>query len=304
MVNPSRPRKKRAGKKKRKLSPKQVRIFGTKAQKAALRRKRRPVSAKSNPAPRRKKATRKRKAARVRVRTVTKIVYRTKKTKRRKRNPANIVALGLVNPSKGTRKVKRTPKRSTRKSHRNPTRVVVRTRRRRISAKGRRRSNPSRRRHSSRRNPQLFGKSLNAGEMLKQVLGGLAGVTIARIVPAALPLGGISSNPIGRAVLSAASGYAAGMLARSFAPDLEGAVMFGGFMYAGATLINSFMPGIGVSLGDFVPSANLLPYNGIRSASAAKIAAQTAIANASSKAPGGSRMTMSGINRGFGRGAF
>lgn len=151
----------------------------------------------------------------------------------------------------------------------------------------------------------MFGKSLNAGEMLKQVLGGLAGVTIARIVPAALPLGGISSNPIGRAVLSAASGYAAGMLARSFAPDLEGAVMFGGFMYAGATLINSFMPGIGVSLGDFVPSANLLPYNGIRTASAAKVAAQNAIAAASAKAPGGgSRMNMSGISRGFGRGAF
>lgn len=261
----TRPRKANARKR---LSAKQIKFFGTKSQRAALKRRR----VKVNPKRRRRvaKAAPRRRIVRVSA---------APRRKHRKSNPAHMLTLGLaglVNPRPrkkrrntkvaATRKRRRNPAAKTaprrrRRVARNPRRphprrrnttVVVRTRRRRRSANPRRRvrrMNPRRRSTGRRRNPSLFGHG-GGMEMGKMVVGGLAGVTICKAVPNMLPAS-LTSSPIMRTVTSVAIAVASGFLASKFIGDktVADAIMFGGLMQAGSVALNSFLPSVGATIG-------------------------------------------------------
>ena len=125
LVNPSR-RPKARNKARRKLSPKQIRHFGTKAQKAALKRKR-SMAAKAHRPMRRAVANPRRRA---------------------RSNPA-VITLGLINPT--TTKRKRTKTMAATKRRRRKTVAVSNPRRRRRAANTHRpRRTNARRRNSTR----------------------------------------------------------------------------------------------------------------------------------------------------------
>lgn len=267
-ANPRRRGSKRSTKRnaghRRRLTAKQIRYFGTPAQKAGLRRKRSNSRHKSRAAVRRRP---------------------------RSNNPALVVSLGTINP-KRRNNVARRRKRSTHKSHRargarrNYTRIVVRAPRRNPR---RRRSGVSRRRsvRRIRRNPSLFGASVSTTVMAQAVLGGLVGVTAAKMLPAALPAG-LAATPTMRVVAAAASAFAAGWAAGKVNKTFGDAVLFGGLMQAGSQLLNVFVPSVGrqIGLGELVDGRFVVPQNPLR------LPAPAPAANA--------RVTMSGLSRAFG----
>lgn len=253
--------------KKRRMSAKQIKHFGTKRQKAALKASRTRKRA-SNPV---KRSVTKRRA------TATK----------RKRNPAQLITLGFMNPHKPAKKrKKKNPMATTKRRRRTTAKAAPRRRRRRATASNpvrrrrrtvrasnprrrrknatrivvmsprrRRRSNPTRRRvtvrrrsSGRRRNPELFGRSVGVTEMTKQVLGGLVGVTIVKTVPSMLPAAATSS-PILATATSVVTALAAGYITGKMFPDLASAVMFGGLMQAGSVLLNQFLPSVGSTIG-------------------------------------------------------
>jgi len=158
LVNPAKRRRKNRAK--RKLSAKQIRHFGTKRQKAALKasrtRKRKNKARKHSP---------RRNAARTRPR-VTRRRSRPKSRRRARRtNPGGIVEVAL-NPATPKRKRrssvartrkrrKSTSRRRTNRTHRRRNPAPVTRRRRRTRSTARRRTN---RRHA-RRNPSVGGVS-------------------------------------------------------------------------------------------------------------------------------------------------
>jgi hypothetical protein len=305
--------KKRAGgsvKRRRKLSPKQIRIFGTKAQKAALKRKRRKTATASNP--------RKRRRSNSLIRSKRTVVYvnrganpkRKKRTVRSvsnrkhssKRNPVPIiVTLGAVNPQKRRTK-SMAKKRYSRKAKANPrrqTRVVVaapRKRRytRRVMNRRRRVANP--RRRSIRHNP-MFGAA--GGGMVKAVLAGLGGVAVGKFIVGVLP-SQLTSNSLLKIASTGASAFLARFAAKKAgASDLVAdSILFGGLMYAGSMAINTFLPASvagKLSLGEIIPGKFPVPFNtvtlGQQSAAAIAAPANSAAAN--------KIMNMSGMARAY-----
>ncbi len=232
----SNPRKKRRNPKaKRRLSDKQIRHFGTKAQRSALKRRR--SAARSIP---------KRKAAK----------RNPKRTARR--NPA-MITLGILNPRKaGTMATKR-----KRRAKKNPT-VARRRRRNTVTAKrrvtrprrntnivvmGKRRNPPRRRSSARRRNPMPGGGGRNTLEL---VLGGLVGAMAAKSVSNmsfVTSLGG--GGPIVRAVVAAATGYGLGMATEKFLKmrSLAEGVTLGGLLEGGAIVVSTYLPSVGSQLG-------------------------------------------------------
>lgn len=257
VVNPARRRRVRRVKanphRRRRLTAKQIKYFGSKRQKAALRNGRK-----------RRHAVRARRANPRRIR------------RRATRNPALVVTLGAVNPRKRRKVVARRRRRSRKANpaaRRRRTRIVVaaprRHRRRRHVAA--RRSNPRRRYSRRRRNPILFGQSVSAGNMAKAVVGGLAGVAAAKLLPTFLPAS-LSSSPILRVVVSGASAYAASLAARKLGlgPQVESAVLFGGLMQTGSLAISAFAPAsissrLALSgMGELMPGGFSVPQNPLR----------------------------------------
>jgi hypothetical protein len=306
LSNPRRVKVKRHNmKKRRKMSPKQIRIFGTKRQKAAL------------------KAASKRKRNPKRVSRVR--VHRAPVKRRTKRsNPALIVTLGAMNPHRKRRKPVAKAKSNTRRRRRhhvtnrrrtrrsNPKRVYVRRRHRNaVHHRRRRRSNPKvvvryrTRRHNRkhynrrRRNPTLFGSSLTSKEGLMIIGGGLAGVAATKFIPALLPTSitsGIASSNLGKTVLTGVTAVAAGWLAGKWDKGFGNGVLFGGLMQTASVALNSFLPSVyqqlGLSLGDFLPGQFSVPQNPIR----AGIAPPPAAAPAGGQA----RINMNGLARAYG----
>lgn len=333
----SNPRKRRTSSKRRsrkanprRLSLKQKLHFGTPRQrnaaKAALRRKR--------SAPKRKAAvkrvTRKRTARASnprRRRRVAKANPVKRRRRRRASNPAHMVTLGLLNPSTGKRKRRKTSKmaktrkrRSTRRRasanprrrRRNSVRVIVRRSRHRATANPRRRrrataSNPRRRaRHHARgrrrssRNPVIFGTSVSVLSAAKIVAAGLAGVWATQLIVGMLPTNMLPSTPVTGALMSAgvaiALGTVASMVLKSD-PMVGYAIGFGGLMSAGSTLANS----IGLSqfglrgLGDLVPGRFPIPQNPIMAGN------QVMLPAPSMPAPAGAGAGVGAIYNPFGR---
>lgn len=143
-------------------------------------------------------------------------------------------------------------------------------------AKKTRRRNSTRvvisRRNSRRRNPVLFGQHMRPVELGKTVLGGLLGVTVAKLIPPMLP-GGLTSSPALRVLVTGAVAFGAGMAAGKMNPAFGSAVTFGGLMQAVSTGLNAFVPQIGSQIGlngmrgmgDLVPGSFPMPQNPITS---------------------------------------
>ena len=264
----------------RKMSPKQIAIFGTKRQKAALK------------AARRRKRTASAQPRRVQVNSKPRMRHKH-------RNPlgAVVVTLGKMaaaNPRGG--QSRRHERRSTtvKAKTKRRNRTVSRPRRRRTATRARRRVAPNTRyRHRARsrnpkvvvryrtrrrnvrhrrrgsRNPEVFGMRLTGKNALQLIGGGLVGVAAAKFIPTMLPANQLTSTNLGRVVVTTASAFAAGWLAGRVNPTFGGAVLFGGLMQAGSVALNTFLPGftiggVPVGLGELMPGQFSVPQNPLR----------------------------------------
>jgi hypothetical protein len=183
------------------------------------------------------------------------------------------------------RKHRSNPRRA--RGRRNYTKIVVRAPRQN-RYRNRYRRNP--RRHysmSHRRNPSLFGQNVSTTVMAQAVLGGLVGVTAAKLIPAALPAN-LRSTPAMRVIVTGASAFAAGFIAGKVNKTFGDAVLFGGLMQTGSQLLNAFVPSVGqqIGLGELVEGRFVVPQNPLRLPAPAP-AAQA-------------RVTMNGLTRAFG----
>lgn len=262
------PRRRAVGRKsnprrRRRLTPKQIKYFGTKRQKNALKRRSRAHNAR-----RRRNVT----YGSHRVVWVGGSVKRPRKRKanpRRKkttrRNPALVVTLGAVNPT--GRK----------------TKTMAQTRKRR---RGRRRTNPSsrtaavvyryKRSGSRRRNPSMpavFGTRVLSKGAGILVLGGLTGVAAAKLIPGWIPLGTYGSSVLIRTLVTGVSAVVAGQVAGRFVPGGFGdAVLFGGLMQTASMALNALMPGFKIAgvpvalsgMGELMPASFPVPQNPLK----------------------------------------
>lgn len=213
LVNPRR--------KRRKMSAKQIRYFGTKRQKAALKAKR-------------KRATPK--VRRVsRARPVRKA---TRKRRTRRANVGEIITIGLNPGGSMARTRKRRVRRTTRR--RNAPKIRYRTRyvakARRNPVKRRRRRTVSRRR--VRRNPGMFSGRA------RQVVGVIGGAAATKMIVDRLPYGLNVGVPgyISTAVVAILQGWAVGKFGRQRALGQD--MQLGGFVYLGLRLLQDFFPSV------------------------------------------------------------
>jgi len=259
-----------------------------------------------------------RKASGVRRKIKTAVRNRKANAKRRARrsNPV-LITLGAINPhapkrrkAKVARRTRRKANSTTRRRRRraNPVAVAPR-RRRRAVVRRRRRSNPvahhvTRRRrrratgyHRRRRNPSVFGRSVTSVGGVEAILGGLIGVTAAKILPTYIPASMLGS-PIMRVLASGASAWAASLAIGKLRPGMSDAVMFGGLMQTASVALNLFIPSIGGQIGlsgyrngmgDLVEGNFVVPQNPLRYIPA-PLAPQAPQA----------RVNMNGIARSFG----
>ena len=241
VANPQRRKKKarRNPSHRRRMTAKQIKFFGSKRQKAALK------------AHRRRKAKAVRRSVARRVATVNprrKVRARRRKAPARKRrsvNPALLVTLGAVNPRGGSQwqqgRDARRPVRASnpRRRRRNATRVVVTAPRRRN-----RRTSHRRRSVARRRNPAAFG--LRGAGMAKAIVAGMAGMAAAKFIPTLIPGQFVQGNLM-RTVATGASAFVAQMIAKAVVkdPTVSDAVLFGGLIQTGSVALNAFLPAHG-----------------------------------------------------------
>lgn len=252
LANPFRRRrtlKRNVARRRRKMTAKQIRFFGSKRQKAALRSSRKRRSAvKGNP--RRRRVT---------------------------RNPAIVLTLGAVNPhKKGTAMRKRKTNKRRRRVVTAPVARRVHRRRRRVAV-----ANPRgrRRRYTRRHTPRhVYRRRLNPFAINKgsvtMVAGGLVGVAATKIIAKFIPTSLTASlGQFGPVVTNTAAALIAGYAAQKFMPGSFGeGVMFGGLMQAGSTLINTIAPNLRIAdypialqgMGDLVAGQFVVPQNPLR----------------------------------------
>lgn len=298
-------RRKNTRRRNRKMTPKQIRHFGTKHQRAAL------------------KANRKRKR-RNPTRRVT-VKRRTRRTRRP--NPALLVTLGpTLNPRKRRKNV------ATRKRRRkNTARKVVRRRRRRVAAvanprrrnrrnpvmrrrrrrntMGRRRSrrNPTRvvyvtrrsNRRRGRRNPTVLGVSLTSKSGLELVGGVMLGVSATKFIPTLMPAAVFStlgSSALATTAISGVSAFIAGYIASRFNTNLGAGMYLGGFAQTLSVALNAWLPSVYSAIGsplsgmgDLVPGRFAVPQNPLRMNAASPMM----------PAPAGSTTVNSGLGRAY-----
>ncbi len=254
LVNPSR----RRAPARRKMSLKQKLHFGTARQRTAAK------TALRKP--------RKRAAAKV-------------KRRRSTSNPGVLVTLGPLNPARkrATRqggKKKTTMRRARRKTVRRRRRNVavaanpirrrrrVYRRRRNVTAVSNRRRRTYRRR---RRNPDLFGAKVSTTTLMTAAIGGIVGVTMAKLVPPALPAAMVST-PAMRVVATLGTALLGGYVVGQMDLTLGRGVMFGGLMQTVSQALNAFVPAVGRhvglgrgrGVGAIVPGGFNTPYNPVK----------------------------------------
>lgn len=220
----------------RKLSPKQIKFFGTKRQKAALKAKRRRATVSTK---------------RVQRKAVRKVA--SKRTRRRASNVGEIITIGL-NPSPVRRRRKKANMARKRRRRASNPRRRVRSRRRsnpvvRRHYRRRRRSNPVRRRSRSynvrrrrrgvrRRNPAfLTGK-------LRDALGVLGGAAATKLIVDRLPYGLATGyvSYLSTAVVAMVLGYGVGKFGKN--KPLGDMMVLGGFAYLTLRVLQDFVPSI------------------------------------------------------------
>lgn len=261
LVNPSRRRATGGRTVRRKMSLKQKLHFGTARQrtaaKASLKRSRTA-----------KKAATTRKAA-------------APKRKRRS-NPGVLVTLGPTNPARKRARKKGGKKTTMRKARR---RTTTRRRRRRNTSvatvsnrrrtyRRRRRINPYRRRRTvrrRRRNPDLFGTNVSTTKLMQAAVGGIVGVTVAKLVPPALPAAMVST-PAMRIIATLGTALLGGYIAGQMDKTVGQGVMFGGLMQTLSLSLNAFIPQVGQhvglgrrrGMGAITPGGFNTPYNPVK----------------------------------------
>ena len=266
IVNPARRRnrvKSKRNRARRHLSAKQVKFFGTPAQKAALKRKR---SVKRNVA---KKTNR----VRHRARAV------------RRKNPGEILSLTLGNPARKRKNKVAKAKRNRRRVHaRRHNPVVHRRRRRRSNPVMRRRRRTNRVRHHRirhRRNPAISPTNLIMDGVL--VIGGMVGSRLlTQMVLGANNVGvwGYAANAAAGAALAALAhmvsknprttngiivGTAAGIVARLF----QDYTPFGTYLQQAG--VGDYAGGGGHGVGLYLPSNAVLPQRYVDAANSAQV---------------------------------
>ncbi len=243
LANPTRRR--------RKMSPKQIRFFGTKRQRAALKSKRRRTTTK-RAAP--KRVARKR-VARRRVA----MAPRRKTHRRRTSNVGEIITIGL---QPGTKK--RSKSMATRRRKRRVARNPVRRYRRRRVMRARAR-NPVRRirrrrvtRRISRRRRNPAARQLLTGTM-RNVVGVVGGAAAVKLIVDRLPYN-LNAGPIGylsTGIVAAVLGMAVGRFGKN--RPLGEMVALGGFVYLTLRVLQDFIPGLAaispIGLRGVVPSS-------------------------------------------------
>lgn len=297
----------------RRMSPKQIAIFGTPRQKAALRssrkrkratggtfrnrRRRRnsalvvtlgaaPGLAGLNPRRRRRKnVARTRRRRRTNRRSVTAPRRRRRHTSRRRR---------AYNPRR-----RRYNRRRYNRRRRNRTVVVhvPRRRRRRYNRHHRRMRNRRHHRYNRRRNPSIMGQSLTSKGALKLIGGGLLGVAAVKFIPSLVPAGLIpSGSPYVTVLVTGVAAVLSGWLIGKVDRELGDGATFGGLMVAGSQLINALAPGLSIGgvpiggLGDLMPGSFVVPQNPLRLPPPPPQPAHG----------GGARVNMSGLARAYG----
>ncbi len=294
LVNGARHRKRNP----KKMTAKQIRFFGTKRQRAALKnshkRKRRKNVARRK-APRRNAAPR-------RLRATRRATRPKRRRRARRRNPGGIVEVAL-NPAPKRRKMARTRKRrknrstSRRRNYRrrrrtNPTPVTHRRRRRRST--GRRRTN---RRHA-RRNPSMGGVS-NLIVSAAYAIGGAVGSKyLTQMV-----LGASNVGYVGYAANIAAAfvaGKAVGMFTHN--KQAESSVILGGVIMAVIRFLSDQTP-LGTTLsqyglGDYEASTWLSPARYVNGATSAVVDLPTALMPKAIPAGKGGMAGMRGLGSG------
>jgi hypothetical protein len=323
-----------ASSRKRKMSPKQVKFFGTKRQRVALKAKNK---SKRNVERGFYNATGFHPLRRSRDydpdRSGDDYGAKTdgRGFKKKKSNPSLVVTLGpVMNPHKRSsmpatkrktnkkRSVASNRRRVAKNAHRprtkRRTRTITKTvvRYRTKPNKRRKRSRNPRtvvvmkrntRRRRTARNPSLFGSSLTSKQGLMILGGGFTGLVAAKFIPTLLPTsmtGSLGASGGGRFVLTLGSAIAAAWAAGKFAtPAFADGVLFGGLIQAGSVALNAFLPGVysslGIGLGDLLPGSFTVPQNPIRAGMAP--AALPAPKGASG---GQARVTMNGLARAYG----
>ncbi len=193
---------------------------------------------------------------------VTKRKTTAKRKKTVKRNPVSLLTLGFAgNPrkKKNTGMATKTKRKSAKRSA--AAKKAARTRKRNLTMKAApKRRNPVKRyakrskkrnstrvivmapkrngRRGKRRNPQMFGMNVSAGQAAKMVAAGLVGVTATKLIVPQLPAT-IVSTPLGAAVSSIAVAIAGGWLIGKWDATLGSAFAFGGLMQAGSIVLNA-----------------------------------------------------------------
>lgn len=304
-------------KRSRKLTPKQIRHFGTRRQKSALKaanKRKRTRTARNAPpkrrvtvAPRAKRSTKRNplvlhlkpmQSSNPKRRNSMTKPKRKRKMKNTRRRVARVSnrrrTRRTSNPRRAHRRAapRRQNRRRTRNRRRNATtRVVVMAPRR----------NSHRRR--GRRNPNLFGNSLGSKNSLMILGGGLAGVAAAKFIPTLIPsslTAGLGTSTFGPFIISGVSTLAAWWLASKInAPFGEG-VLFGGLMQTASVALNAFLPGFTIAgvpialsgFGDLVSGRFAVPQNPLRGLPGGG-------APTHAMAPTGSKVTTSGLGRAY-----
>jgi hypothetical protein len=313
--NPRRvaPRKKANARTKRKMNPKQIRIFGTKRQKAALKMKRRSKPAhrprtKSNPLVVTLKPVRS--ASNPNRKRSNNVAA---KRRRRVSNRRRVVAVNRRRPNRRRRTVRAS------NPHRRRRPVMVARRRRSVNAhhRRRRRSNPStrivvmaprksNRRRSGTRNPNLFGSALGSKSTLKIIGGGLVGVAAAKFIPQILPTSltsTLTGNPFGQMLITGACAVGAGWIAGKLDTQFGDGVLFGGLMQTASVGLNAFLPnftigGVPIALGDLVQGQFAVPQNPLRQRGG-QAALPAGTASSAMPAASGVKVTQSGLGRAY-----
>lgn len=285
-------KRKKNSARRRKMSPKQIRIFGTPAQKAALKRKRR-GKRKAASSRRVKRNGGRKRTRRANPQPRVKVIYRyrtavnpKRRTHHRRSNPAMIVTLGSVNPKRRTkvarRKRRNTRSHSRRRRNTRRTRVVVmapKRRRRRSNGRHRRRMvNGRHHRRRSSRNPFHGGGSR---DMVIAGGGILAGVALTKIIPNYIPSSlssSIGSGGIMSVIVSAASAWLGGFALSKVNTEFGRFALYGGIAQTISVALNAFVPSLAgpFSLGDLINGQFPVPQNPIRAAAAVASAAPVA----------------------------
>jgi hypothetical protein len=312
LPNPHRvaPRKKANARTRRKMTPKQIKHFGTKRQKAALKVKRSkhrprtksnplavtlrpvPVASASNPHHKRRNTVATKRAVKNRRRRVVAASRRRRPNphhRRRRARNARPVAVARRRPNRRMR------------HRRNPagTRIVVMAPRRN-------------RRNGMRRNPNLFGNSLGSKATLKILGGGLAGVAAAKFIPQILPTSvttsGLGSSTIGKVLITGVSAFAAYWIASKADAAFGEGVLFGGLMQTASVALNAFLPGFNIAgvpialsgLADLVQGQFAVPQNPLRQMGGGmRQQMLPAGGNSAMPAPAGAKVTASGLGRAY-----